>query len=106
MQIEISSRAQKELLSMVNEPNEFLRIGIMAGGCAGMTYNAGFDTEITDEDVILFENGGLKVVADMKSALYTQGLGIDYTDDLVHAGFRLINTRAKKSCGCGQSFQA
>jgi Fe-S cluster assembly iron-binding protein IscA len=39
MQIEISGKAQKELLSMMENPSEFLRIGIMAGGCAGMTYN-------------------------------------------------------------------
>lgn len=106
MQIEISGKAQRELLSMMENPSEFLRIGIMAGGCAGMTYNAGFDTEMHDDDVILYDNGALKVVADMKSALYTQGLEIDYSDDLIHAGFRLINTHAKRSCGCGQSFEA
>ena len=104
--IEISEKAQDELLSLKSEPNSFLRIKVISGGCAGLTYHPGFDTEISDDDVVLYDNNGLRVVADMKSALYTQGLEIDYSSDLINSGFRFANKKAGKSCGCGQSFQA
>jgi len=104
--IEISRKARSELLSLKGDPDDFLRIRVITGGCAGLTYRPGFDCEMGDDDVVLYENSGLKVVADMKSALYTHGLEIDYSDDLINSGFRFANRRARKSCGCGQSFEA
>ena len=106
MNIEISSKAQDELLGLKTDPNDFLRIKVIAGGCAGLTYHPGFDNEMTDDDVVIYDNNGLKVVADIRSALYTSGLEIDYSDDLINSGFRFANNKARKSCGCGQSFQA
>jgi iron-sulfur cluster assembly protein len=104
--IEVSIKAQAELLNLMGNPEDFLRIEVISGGCAGLSYHPEFDNEIGEGDVVLYDNNGLKVVADMKSALYTQGLEIDYSDDLINSGFRFANRKARKSCGCGQSFQA
>jgi iron-sulfur cluster assembly protein len=106
LNIDVSDKAQKELMSIMKEPESFLRIKVVSGGCAGMSYSPGIDTVISDEDVVLFEDSGLKVIADMKSALFLGGLTIDYSDDLMNAGFRFSNPSAKKACGCGQSFEA
>ena len=106
MNIEISSKAHQELLTLMKEPEAFLRVKVIPGGCAGLTYQPGIDTEMSEDDIVIYNDNGLKVVADLKSALFVQGLQIDYSDDLINAGFRFSNSRAAKSCGCGQSFQA
>ncbi len=106
MNINISSRAVNELVGMKVTGEKFLRLAIVTGGCAGLTYDAGIDDKLQDDDVILFEKDGLRVLADMKSALYLDGLQIDYADDLLQAGFRFTNSKATKTCGCGSSFQA
>ncbi len=106
MNIEISEKARKELAGLMENPGAFLRVRVIAGGCAGLTYHPGIDTEMSADDMVIYEQDSLRVVADMKSALYLQGLEIDYSDDLINAGFRFSNPHAAKACGCGQSFQA
>lgn len=105
MAIVVTDKAQRELKSLFDQPGKFLRIEVVPGGCAGLTYNAGIDSALGEHDVTLFDSDGLKIVADMRSAMYLGGLEIDYSDDLVKSGFRFINTKAVKSCGCGASFQ-
>lgn len=105
MNIEVSQKAREELVGLMTENDTFLRIEVIAGGCAGLTYRPGLDSVMADDDEIIYDENGLKIVADMRSALYLQGLEIDYSDDLINAGFRFSNPHATKSCGCGQSFQ-
>lgn len=105
MNIEISQKARQELIGLMTEPYAFLRIEVIAGGCAGLTYKPGLDSVMQDGDEIIYEEKGLRIVADMRSALYLQGLEIDYSDDLINAGFRFSNPHTSKACGCGQSFQ-
>ncbi len=106
MTINISEKARQELKGLKIDGKRFLRLKVVGGGCAGKTYSAGIDTYLTPDDVVLFQEKDLKVVADIKSALYLNGLHIDYSDDLVKSGFRFRNPTAKKSCGCGSSFSA
>jgi len=104
--LEISDRAYKELKSIMTEPGAFLRVQVTAGGCAGLTFRPEVDTEMADNDMVVYEQDGLKIVSDVESALYLNGLRIDYSDDLVDAGFGFTNPYFGKSCGCGQSFEA
>lgn len=71
-----------------------------------MTYNAGIDEVMTDDDILIYDDKEIRVIADFNSVLYLYGLKIDYSDDLIKAGFRFSNPMAKKSCGCGASFEA
>lgn len=84
----------------------FLRIGVVAGGCSGQTYSAAVDTEGDPADLTLHESGPLRIVTDPKSAIFLDGLHIDYSDDLIRSGFRFHNPKAGGSCGCGASFKA
>jgi len=43
---------------------------------------------------------------DAKSAIYLQGMTLDFIDSLQESGFKFINPNAKQSCGCGTSFSA
>ncbi len=106
MNINITEKAKQELINIQVGGEKFLRIEVVSGGCSGLTYGAGLDTEVHKDDVVLYQENDFRVVADMRSALYLDGLHIDYSDDLIRSGFRFSNPKAKKSCGCGSSFSA
>ncbi len=104
MNISITSKALQELKHMGVGGPQFMRISVVSGGCSGMTYAASIDTVRSEMDELVYENGDLRVISDKGSALYLDGLEIDYSDDLIRSGFRLANPRASHTCGCGASF--
>ncbi len=106
MNINVSDRAVEQLKKLDIGPEKFLRVSVVSGGCSGMTYSAVIDAELDENDEILFDKDGVRIVSEFKSMLYLDGLHIDYSDDLINAGFRFSNANAHKSCGCGASFAA
>lgn len=105
LSLEITDIAREQLLKLRGEATNFLRVWVESGGCSGMIYQAVIDDTASPFDVTVYDNGDLRVVTDQNSRGHVEGMTIDYSDDLVEAGFRFINPHASKSCGCGQSFQ-
>lgn len=105
LNVQVSEVAKSKLLELGLDKQKFLRIGVIPGGCSGMTYDAVIDDIMETGDQVVFESGDVRIVSDQFSSPYVDGLSIDFSDDLVQSGFRLTNTRAVKSCGCGSSFQ-
>lgn len=103
--IEITEKAKKQLKELKVDRDRFLRLWVTSGGCSGLSYQAAIDDILAPNDETLYEDDSLKVVSDPKSAQYMQGMHIDYSDDLVKAGFRFHNPNAVSTCGCGGSFQ-
>lgn len=84
-------------------PDAALRLGVKGSGCSGLAYIIEFsDTHRKADHCFDFE--GLKVVIDPKSLVYLRGSTLDYETKLMQHGFKFINPNAKKSCGCGESF--
>jgi iron-sulfur cluster assembly protein len=81
----------------------YLRLGVLGGGCSGLSYQFKFDTRKRPTDH-LFEFDGVRIVIDPKSMLYLKGLTLDYKESLMQSGFAFENPNAQKSCGCGTSF--
>ena len=104
--LSVTEKARGQLKDLDVTPENFLRLWVGEGGCSGLSYQAVIDNSSTPLDVILFEDGEIKIVTDGPSRNYLEGITIDYEDDLVKAGFRFINPNAVKTCGCGGSFQA
>ncbi len=104
MSIIVTDLAKDQLRAYQKDNNEFMRINVESGGCSGMTYKAVIDSCITDQDEIVYEDGDIKIVSDVRSALYLSGLHVDYSNDLIQSGFRLSNSNASESCACGASF--
>lgn len=102
--ITITERAREELAKLHRDPDTFLRISVIPGGCSGMTYTAALDKDLGTDDLVVYQNGDLRIVCDNGSALFLEGLKIDYSDDLIRSGFRFSNPNASGSCGCGASF--
>ena len=100
----ISKKAHQALLRKGVDKKRYLRIIVKSGGCAGMTYDAEIDEKMyTDEKVVAVEDG-VTIVTDQQSYPYVEGLKLDYSDDLISAGFRFNNSSNDSSCGCGASF--
>ena len=80
-----------------------LRLGVRTSGCSGMAYVLEFADEIEDNDVV-FENLGVRVVVDPKSLVYIDGTELDYGKEGLNEGFKFNNPNVKDACGCGESF--
>jgi iron-sulfur cluster assembly protein len=82
-----------------------LRLGVLGGGCSGLSYQFKFDAKPRPNDHV-FEFDDVKIYVDPKSMLYLDGMTLDWKDSLMQSGFAFDNPHAKKSCGCGTSFSA
>ena len=106
--IEVTPRAVERIrVAMAKEgitPSEGgLRLGVMGGGCSGLSYNIRFDTHPRERDRV-FEFDGVRVFVDPKSLIYLHGTTLDYEQTLMRQGFNFINPNSTRSCGCGSSF--
>ncbi|MEZ5017828.1 MAG: iron-sulfur cluster assembly accessory protein [Flavipsychrobacter sp.] len=81
----------------------FLRVGVVGGGCSGLSYKLDFDNEEQPNDQV-FEDNGVKLVTDLKSFLYLCDTTLEFSDGLNGKGFHFSNPNASRSCGCGESF--
>ncbi|RPI18933.1 MAG: iron-sulfur cluster assembly accessory protein [Ignavibacteriae bacterium] len=106
-EIVLTPKAVSEVKKIKDEnaipENYNLRVGVKGGGCSGLSYTLGFDSELKTGDKEL-DVDGVKVIVDWKSILYLKGTTIDYSDGLSGKGFVFNNPSAKKTCGCGSSF--
>ncbi len=108
--LQLTERAVKRVrIAMAKEgvsPEEGgLRLGVMGGGCSGLSYSIKFDTQPRERDRI-YEFDGVRVFVDPKSFLYLHGMTLDYEETLMRQGFNFINPNSSRSCGCGSSFSS
>ncbi|MDR0966618.1 MAG: iron-sulfur cluster assembly accessory protein [Myxococcales bacterium] len=80
-----------------------LRIAVQGGGCSGLAYKLSWDEASRDKDRV-FERDGVRVFVDPKSYLFLVGALIEYREELLQAGFKITNPKARATCGCGESF--
>ena len=106
--IQLTSQAAKELLTLLAEknltPENGLRLAVEQGGCAGLQYAMTIGAQQPGDQLI--ERDGAKVFIDVPSLEQLKDCTIDHEGGLTGNGFRIINPRAVRSCGCGTSFQA
>lgn len=110
MSITISDRAVRRINKIRDEKNipenSWLRVGVVGGGCSGLTYDLDFDEEGPKQDKKdkTINSNGIEMVVDMRSFLYLAGTELDYTDGLNGEGFHFQNPNAARTCSCGESF--
>ncbi len=68
-----------------------------------MQYRIDFAEAPRATDVIV-EQEDVKVFVDPKSLTYLRGSRLDYWEDLLGGGFKVVNPNAKSACSCGVSF--
>ncbi len=94
----------KEMMKEEDDENVLLRVGVKGGGCSGLSYGMGFESEVNDDDQT-FELHGIEIVMDKESRPVMDGVKIDYKENMMGGGFTLDNPNAIASCGCGASFR-
>lgn len=104
--INFTTSAIEEVKRLMDEDGfdktQHLRVGVKGGGCSGMTYVLGFDTQLEDDEV--YEASGLQFIMNKSHGLYLAGMQIDWQSGLNSRGFTFTNPNASKTCGCGTSF--
>ncbi len=93
----------KNAIAQENLQGYGIRVGVVGGGCSGFQYSMDFENEAKEGD-LSYDAEGLRYYVDPMSAMYLQGVTIDYVQGLQGAGFKFINPNARNTCGCGQSF--
>lgn len=93
----------KALLASEGDDDLGLRVAVRPGGCSGFSYEMFFDADVEDQDVII-DFDGLRVVVDQQSVKRITGAVLDYREGLMEAGFSIDNPNVTRSCGCGNSF--
>ncbi|SPJ23719.1 HesB/IscA family protein [Palleronia abyssalis] len=79
-----------------------LRVAVEGGGCSGFQYEIKLDAP--EEDDLILEKDGERVLVDQISLPFLAGAVIDFTEELIGARFTIDNPNATSSCGCGTSF--
>ena len=83
-------------------PNFGVRIGVVGGGCSGLSYKVELSEQKEKDNILEFTS--FKVFIDPKSSIYLKGVILDFKDGLNGKGLVFENPQAKNTCGCGESF--
>jgi len=111
MHVNLSEAAAAEIRRIIVEqqlPGDEmrLRVGIKGGGCGGFTYLLDLTDEPRGAEDEEFESRGVRILCDSRSALYLEGVEIDFRDEVFGRGFVFKNPNNTGTCGCGGSVRA
>jgi len=104
MSIALTEPAAQHISTMTTAIQPIVRVGVTAGGCSGYEYVLDVVNKPRFNDRI-FISHNVQVIVDPRSYLYINGTQIDYDNSMMGGGFKFDNPSAKRSCGCGTSFQ-
>ena len=94
----------KDIMSEAQKDSIGVRIGVKAGGCAGMSYVMEYTKEINPNDEVI-EDKGVKVFIDPAAVMYLLGTEMDYKIEEFSSSFVFNNPNETERCGCGESFK-
>ena len=104
--VTITEKAKAEIRAIFereeNKDQKGLRLGVIGGGCSGLSYQMEFSQRRSDDSVI--DCGKFNVLLDPKSTIYLKGITLDFQDGFQGKGFVFGNPNATNTCGCGESF--
>ncbi len=94
----------KEIMSGAQKDSIGVRIGVKAGGCAGMSYIMEYAKKSNPNDEVI-EDKGVKVFIDAGAVMYLLGTEMDYKTEEFSSSFVFKNPNETERCGCGESFK-
>lgn len=105
MSITLTETAAQEIQRIFQSQNldqetTFIRMAIAGGGCSGLQYSLGFDTEFDPAVDAKFEQHGIKIVTRKKFALHLDGTVIDFYEGPLGRGFTIDNPNYPRGGGC------
>ena len=104
--VTVTERAVQEIRSIFDRekpaPGTGLRLGVVGGGCSGLSYEMEFSETRSNDNILDFD--GFSVLLDPKSAIYLRDVTLDFEGGLKGKGLVFKNPNATNTCGCGESF--
>jgi len=100
--VEMSDRAVEKALALLRERGDeksALRVFVQGGGCSGFQYGMAIAGKVEEDDLVM-ERSGLKVLVDPQSAPMLKGAQIDFVEDPMSSGFSISNPNAPQGGGC------
>ena len=94
----------KEIMSGAQKDSIGVRIGVKAGGCAGMSYIMEYAKNSNPNDEVI-EDKGVKVFVDTAAIMYLLGTEMDFKKGELSSSFVFNNPNETERCGCGESFK-
>jgi iron-sulfur cluster assembly protein len=82
------------------EAAALLRMGVAGGGCSGLQYTLGFETDFNPQVDAKYEQHGVEIVTTKKMALHLDGTTIDFLDGPTGRGFSIENPNVPRGGGC------
>jgi len=106
--VSVTERAIQQIVGLMKKEGitpetHNLRVGVVGGGCSGLSYQMKFDDKIDSSDTVV-DLESIKVIINKLSLLYLVGTELDYQDGLNGKGFEWNNPNSTRTCGCGESF--
>ena len=103
--VSLSTSAAKQINAIMAKQGQdrYLRVAVEGGGCSGFQYKFDF-ADAPEEDDIVLERDGAKVLIDSVSLDFLADSEIDYAQELIGSAFKIHNPNAVAACGCGTSF--
>jgi iron-sulfur cluster assembly protein len=105
--ITVTPRAARKAAELADKKGvpRMLRVGVRGGGCSGYAYVLEFVSQSRASDRRI-DAEEMTIIVDPKSLEILDGTILDFEQNLLKGGFKFKNPRAKKTCGCGESFAA
>ena len=92
----------REIIAAADGKYAGVRVGVVNGGCAGMSYTMDYaDAAQPLEEVV--EDRGVKIFIDPKAILFLIGTEMDFVRDKLASKFVFNNPNQTAACGCGES---
>jgi iron-sulfur cluster assembly protein len=82
------------------EDGAMLRVGIAGGGCSGLQYTLGFETEFDPAIDARYEQHGVAIVTSKKMSLHMDGTTISFQEGPMGRGFSIDNPNVPRGGGC------
>lgn len=92
----------REILAGAEGRYQGIRVGVVNGGCAGMSYTMDYAESAGPLEEVV-EDKGVKIFIDPKAILFLVGTEMDFVRDKLAARFVFNNPNQTAACGCGES---
>lgn len=79
-----------------------VRVGVVNGGCAGMSYTMDYAEAAQPLDEVI-EDKGVRIFVDPKAVMFLVGTEMDYERGKLASRFMFRNPNQTEACGCGES---
>ena len=106
--ITLTESAQTQIRKLLTKRGKGvgIRLGVKTTGCSGLAYTLEYvDQYLPEAGVINYAHEDLVVLVDLKSAVYLEGMTVDYVKKGLNEGFEFVNPNERDRCGCGESFR-